>query len=1131
MSGEVNCRAVRPLFRYLNECGVHLDDLLEEFRGKEELLSIDGWISAGQFSDLLDRAAALSGEADLTARVGEAAAVPCPFGLLTPDSAQVGSPEALLQQADGFLGLLQRDGQVTVRSCQPGRAVLECVPPPGERRGHHLCTYTRHLLRTIPNLWEIQGAEVREVCCAVPLAELRLPSGSRCSVDDQGNLWEVADRDGVPERLPLGPLQEDGTLCLGGTLYGADRCVYEVAWPAAPAGWRRVVPRFPWLRRPPFRELQRQQQVIQALREQIQHLDRTMEARILERTEALRGKARQMALVEQAGRRFASILDPEALLREAVRTLREEFGYFTVALYLLEGSEWSLRALATGDQTVLQQPAQAVYPRPEAREKLQSTSRPLVQGNVAGQPHSFGLPRLGRGCSAMTAPLIVADHLLGALDLQSPLPDSFDEDDALLLHTVATQVAITLERGRLYREEQRARHRADAMAVLARVVTTSLELDQVLPLALDQIRRVLPCDAAVVLLLEEGRLVPAASSGLTPEASQSLGALFDPALRAPFARLLEEMDTLLATIPPSLAGMMFPELAVFASWLGTPLTSRGVAVGVTLLASREAGAYGEKELRIAEDLAGQVATAIENARLYGRIRQERDRQETLYEIARDLNADLGIEQVLRHILELGQASVGGIAGSILLLDSAGRPTHSILSRPDPVAPAFFQEILSRGAAGWVMREQKGVLIRDTSTDPRWLTLPDDPWATRSAIVVPMIAQGQTIGILTVAHAQVDRFDQDDLDLLTSIAEQASTVVQRAHLFTAVWEERARLETVIEGTADAVIVLDEGGQVLHMNRSAAGLFALGDAVPSGRDLAEVVQHPALEEILRQPRGSSDRTRSEVPLPDGRTFYATLTPIPGVGGVITMQDITHLKELDRMKSDFVATVSHDLRTPLSAVQGFAEMLEVAGPLNEDQRRFRQRILHSVDGMTALVGDLLDLAKIEAGVEMAMAPCQLAAVIAEAVDQWSMAASAKPVGLRIEVSEDLPLVWGNGRRLGQVVGNLLDNAIKYAPRGGKVVLQSHVEGDSLQVDVADNGPGIPPADLRRVFEKFFRSRRVDHEVPGTGLGLSIARSIVQAHSGRIWAESTPGEGTTFSFSIPLWVDESPGPRDQGA
>ena len=953
MPGEVSCRALRPLFRYLRERGLGLGELIAGLHGEgRDIFSPNGWITQEEFCDLLDRAAALTGDPEIAAHAGEAAGTPCPFGPLTPRDTLGVSPEEFFREVGRILGLLQREGEVHVLSCLAGRVVIECVPPPGAWRSRHLCTYTRHFLEAIPRLWGAREVQVREVRCGVPLGMARRGDGSRWILGEDGRLWELLEEDGTVTRRLLGQPSADGTIQIGGTVYGSDRCVYEIRWTLPHPRGRKLLTLFgEWIGRGVQAEIRRQEETIRSLRQQIEHMQQSTEARILERVQELRVKARQMALVEQAGRRFAAITEPEQLFREAVRTLQEEFAYPIAALYLLEGGNWTLRALSAGDEAVVR-PASPIPAQQAAI--LEGNGRPIPGHELAERGHPLGLPRLGRGCVSLSAPLIASGRLLGLLDLQSPLPDSLGEDDAVVLHTLATQVAGALERSWLYREERRARQRADAMAVLARVLTTSLELDQVFTLALDQIRRVLPCEAAAILLLQDGRLECQVSEGFPPAVWPRLGEMFDAAKSGPFARLLEEGIPLLASPSWSAMTAHSPELAALQSWMAVPLSARGTLVGALLVASRRSGAYGPEELRLAGDVASQVATAIDNARLYGRVR----------------------------------------------------------------------------------------------------------------------------------------------------------------------EERAQLEAVIEGTADGVIILDGQKQILRLNRSASTLFGLRPEEAVGQPLAEVLALPTLQDLLQS--GWENGGRAELSLPDGRTCYATLTPIPGVGAVITLHDITHLKELDRMKSEFVATVSHDLRAPLQAIQGYADMLELAGPLNEDQRRFVERILQTAERMTALVQDLLDLARIEARVGMEMAPCQLAAVIAEVIDQRYHKIQSKGVEIHCEVPEDLPLVWGNGARLGQVVGNLLDNAIKYTPPHGEIRLRLYQEREYLRMDVEDNGPGIPAADLPRVFEKFYRAQA--DGAPGTGLGLSIARSIVQAHGGQIWAENRPGKGAIFAVLLPVWKPEAP-------
>ncbi|MBN1485903.1 MAG: GAF domain-containing protein [Chloroflexia bacterium] len=1119
MAAEISCRALHPLFQALNERGIPLSDLLGNFPEGHTFFCAESWISQATFAKLFDRAIALSGSPDLIAWVGRLAAEPCVAGLVQPQAVLEKSPLELLRQADRFLGPLQREGQVIVQAGRPGYVRLACLPPPGGRRSYHLCTYTRHLLAAIPGLWQIEDVQVREICCTVPLVELRPASGERYAIEEQGQVWQVLAQGEFASRRCLGKLNEDGTFQQGGTLYGAEHCLYEIRW-SHPRSRRRswsprFVPRAHHCERA-LRVVQRQEHTIQALHEQIQHMQRTMEARMLERTEKLRAKARQSALVEQAGRRFASILDPQALWQEAVRTLREDLGYFSVAMYLQHENRWTLVALSSGDETVQRQIGAIFYRQAALDDLLDRSGRPLRQDDLEQQPHPLGLPRWGRGRSLLCVPLVASNRLLGILDLQSPLAGHLNEEDALLLYTLAPQIAIALERSLLYQEEQWARQKARAMANLARVVTTSLEMDQVLSSVLEQLRSVLPYDSAIILLQQGTRLSSGISHGLSPQAEHGLLQFCLKRTKGPLALLFQQGRSFLQSSPGGATGYLPPQLAHLRSWLGVSLTSRNTVIGAVILASQQQGLYGPEDLRLAEDLAGQVSTAIENARLYSRIRQERDRLESLYEIARQLHANLGIEDILSHVLELALTSVGALAGSIILLDGQGQLRHSILSRPGQDSFSLLQRVIREGAAAWVIREKQALLIRDTHSDSRWIELQGKPWVTRSAILVPLLVQDQILGVLTVDHPQVNRFNQDDLALLLSVASQASVVVQRAHLFAAIQNERARLEAVIEGTADAVVLLNESGQVLHMNHSAAHLFGLESPDPTSKSLDWLAISPALQSLITPQSLREGPRRAEIPLEDERIFYATLNPIPSVGAVLTMQDISPLKELDRLKSDFIATVSHDLRSPLGAVQTLTEMIEVAGPLNKDQRRFIEQVLFSVDKMIALVQDLLDLTRIEAGVEMSMAPCQLAAVIADAVDQVEALAAIRSVSLQVVVAPDLPLVWGNGRRLGQVITNLLDNAIKYSPSRKEVLFRAYPQGDILQVDVTDYGPGIPNADLPYVFEKFYTIRQNKPGEKGTGLGLSIARSIILAHGGKIWVKSKEGEGSTFSFSL---------------
>jgi signal transduction histidine kinase len=257
---------------------------------------------------------------------------------------------------------------------------------------------------------------------------------------------------------------------------------------------------------------------------------------------------------------------------------------------------------------------------------------------------------------------------------------------------------------------------------------------------------------------------------------------------------------------------------------------------------------------------------------------------------------------------------------------------------------------------------------------------------------------------------------------------------------------------------------------------------------------------------------------------------------------MRDITRLKELEELKSEFVATVSHDLRSPLTYMRGYTTMLSTVGHLNQRQQEYAEKILRGVTQMSDLVDDLLDLGRIEANVGLEREPCHLGAILAEAVDSKRARAVANGVGLRLEpaVSEgvgqsggdgkvNVAIVSGDAALLRQAITNLVDNAIKYTPKGGEVVVGLSVadgaepgekdDGRWALVRVSDTGIGIAPEDQVRLFEKFYRVKRRDvQDVPGTGLGLSIVKSIVERHGGTVWVDSELDEGSTFTISLPL-------------
>ena len=360
------------------------------------------------------------------------------------------------------------------------------------------------------------------------------------------------------------------------------------------------------------------------------------------------------------------------------------------------------------------------------------------------------------------------------------------------------------------------------------------------------------------------------------------------------------------------------------------------------------------------------------------------------------------------------------------------------------------------------------------------------------------------------------------EMLTSL-DRALTEVrlrrERDALTQELMQVNQQLAAVLTNTEDGVLVVadDSVEHVILANQAARDAFGMAEDV-AGRPLAEVVQDELLADVLHRSQSSAEPAHAEIPLPDERTLNAHVTPIPGVGRVAVMQDITAIKELDRMKSEFVSTVSHDLRSPLTSIKGFADLLPAAGPLNEQQTHFLGKIQHSVETVTEMITDLLDLGRIEAEVRMEVEPCDVSAIIEKAVAGQRNHAELKNQALDVHVVPGLPGVLGNRLRLGQAVSNLVSNSVKYTPEGGHISVSVSVEDGQVVVRVTDDGIGIPPDDLPQVFDKFYRVDTPETaEIIGSGLGLSIVKTIVEKHRGRVWVESELGVGTIFTIVLP--------------
>jgi PAS domain S-box-containing protein len=517
-----------------------------------------------------------------------------------------------------------------------------------------------------------------------------------------------------------------------------------------------------------------------------------------------------------------------------------------------------------------------------------------------------------------------------------------------------------------------------------------------------------------------------------------------------------------------------------------------------------------------------VQTLREHARMQGELAaahqaavQRLNELETLANVGRDVTAVLNIDQVLTKLVEAAVNLTGAEEGSLLLQDEQTRELTMRASKnfEDSFVRTF--RLRSQDSlAGYVIRTGEAVLL-DQNSPQKIKTA----YLVHSLVYVPLKVRGRVIGVLGVDNRRAGRaFTRHDQRLLQALGDYAAIALENANLYARTERERAQLETILRETEDGVIVVDDFNRLVLMNPAARTAFGVTSADIAGRDSLEILRNLEVRELF-----SGRSRRAEVTLDDGRVFNAHLTAIAGVGRAVVMQDITHLKKLDRIKSDFVTTVSHDLRSPLTAILGYVELIGRAGPVNDQQAEFIRRVQFSVQSITTLITDLLDLGRIEAGFDTQKEATHLALVVRYAVEGLRQQAEAKHQVLTVSVPENLPTVLGNPPRLRQMLANLIDNAIKYTPEEGKVTVAARAENGLVLITVTDSGIGIPPADQPYIFDKFYRASNSRQDYAGTGLGLSIVKSIVENHDGRIWLDSRPDKGTTFTIVLPQYVAEA--------
>lgn len=340
---------------------------------------------------------------------------------------------------------------------------------------------------------------------------------------------------------------------------------------------------------------------------------------------------------------------------------------------------------------------------------------------------------------------------------------------------------------------------------------------------------------------------------------------------------------------------------------------------------------------------------------------------------------------------------------------------------------------------------------------------------------------------------------------------------------ALQSEQSTLNAILRQMTDGVLITDKVGCVTLINAAAEGMFPSEEETNRGHSLAEVLRHHQLIDLWQRCIDTQELQSAAIELPRKGTFIQSIAIPLGEDLpdhiLMLFQDFTRIRRLETVRRDFISNISHELRTPLASLKALVETLR-SGALEDPPaaRRFLYRMETEVDALTHMVSELLELTRIESGqVPLKMKSVSPKKLLVKVKERLAVQAERKQLVIELNYAKKLPRVLADKPRLGQVMVNLLHNAIKFTPEGGEITLSAHQQDDMIQFSVKDTGSGIPADDLPRIFERFYKTDPA-RSGGGTGLGLAIARHLVEAHGGLIWAESIEGKGSTFHFSIPV-------------
>jgi len=785
------------------------------------------------------------------------------------------------------------------------------------------------------------------------------------------------------------------------------------------------------------------------------------------------------------------------------------------------------------------------------------TKRPYMNANLTAEdvPAERSRRVINAGLRAVLyLPLLVRTESVGVLHIDVHQdPRVFSSEEINLCQGIANLMAAAIERNQLLTTERQQLYLARTLQQVGALLTTQLSLEEVYQKIFSLLAQVIDYDSVSIQLFDEEKdhLYLVASMGFHDE----------PAVKRFIHSIAHHClskfpeGQYIATIPDTYNSPLWvvsPETKYIRSWAGALLRVKGHNIGILNVDSQRPNAFDDQATATIVAFANQAAIAIENARLYENARQQANELVILNEVALATAATLDIDELLYQTTQLIVSRIYHDSFGFLLVDQANdcalphQSYHGIakelLTQPIPLRASI---------TGVVVNTGQPIVLPNVHEDPRHWQY-DERYL--SAVAVPLKVENEVIGVISAENITLNAFSEDDVRFLTTLGGLIGVAMVRTRLYKqlqdqSAWlaaevkartlelqSEKDRTLTILESAGESIILTDTEARILYANRAAELQSGYSQAELLGQTLSlwesgltpESTHVEMWQTITQGKQWSGELVNRRK---DGVLYDVSMTIAPIfnarreiVNFVSVQADITRLKEVDRLKTKFVTNVSHELRTPLTNIKTYVTLLEMGR--NENWGRYLRVLHHETDRLTQLIQDLLDLSRLETespGLELTAV--NLEHIIRDYSDIFAAKAEIRQITLHKDVPPDLPLVQVEERHLGQLLTNLLGNAISYTPPGGQVWLKAGADEDEsnafVWLQVNDTGVGIPEADIPFLFERFFRSEQVlNRGIPGTGLGLAICHEIVKRYNGRIEVASILNQGATFTVWLPAAV-----------